>query len=166
MDLFKHALFLGELDPPPFYVGVKREDPTNWLRMEIEVPRCSLPSSQAVLKVRPKQLYGVNRDTVASELLTSNALPGDRAHWERMFDSLAPADERDSVFPVLAAIPFRDFPARGRQELEWIIAPKVRLARWFREKGNSMPAFLADSVSPLRQAADRGSSLLREAHEP
>jgi hypothetical protein len=71
VDLFKRALFLGDLDPPPFTFGMTREDPANWLHMEIEVLPCSLPYAQAALKVRPKQLYGVNRDTVASVLLAS-----------------------------------------------------------------------------------------------
>src|SRR5262245_16520649 len=73
MDLFKRALFLGDFDPPPLTFGMTREDPSNWLHMEIEVPRCSLPRSQAALKVRPKQLCGVNRETVARVLLTSGA---------------------------------------------------------------------------------------------
>jgi hypothetical protein len=39
------------------------------------------------------QLYGVDRETVASVLLTTNALPGDRAHWEQMFDTFAPDND-------------------------------------------------------------------------
>jgi hypothetical protein len=109
--------------------------------MEIEIPRCSLSFSQADLKVRPKQLYGVGRETVVSVLLARDALPGDRAHWEQIFDSFAREDERDSAFSVLAAIPFRDFPAHGREELRSILAPKLRLARWFRETGIPLPAF-------------------------
>jgi hypothetical protein len=124
MDVLKRALFLGDLDPPRFAFGTTREDPSNWLHKEIAEPKCWLPLSQAALKVRPKQLYGVGRETVASVLLTSDALPGDRAHWEQMLDTFAPADEQDSAFSALAAIPFRDFPARGRQELKSILAPK------------------------------------------
>src|SRR5262249_49644463 len=83
MDVLKRALFLGDLDPPPNYGLTTRDDPTNWLHMAIEIPSCLLHFSQATLKVRPKQLYGVGRETVASILLTTNALPGDRAHWEQ-----------------------------------------------------------------------------------
>jgi hypothetical protein len=60
----------------PFYVGETRNEPGKWLHMEIEVPKCALPPSQAALQVRPKQLYGVNRETIASVLLTTDALPG------------------------------------------------------------------------------------------
>jgi hypothetical protein len=125
--------------------------------MEIEVPRRSLPSSQAALKVRPKQLYGVGRETVASVLLTTNALPGDRAHWEQMLDTFVPDEERESAFSALAAIPFRDFPARGRLALESILAPNLRLVRWFRETGIPLPAFLAGNVSPLQRPGGQRS---------
>jgi hypothetical protein len=149
-----------------------REDPTNWLHMEIEVPPRALPYGQAVLKVRPKQYYGVNRETVASVLLTNDALPGDRAHWEQMLDTFRPDDERDAAFSALAAIPFRDFPAGGRQELNSIVAPKLRLARWFRESGNPLPAFLADAVSLFREpdeepvSSSSGAPIIGRPHKP
>lgn len=53
MDLFKRALFSGELDAPPFEVGETRNDPSNWLHMEIEAPRCTLPLRQAGLRSGP-----------------------------------------------------------------------------------------------------------------
>jgi hypothetical protein len=59
MDLLKQAVFAGEFDPPSFEVGETREDPRNWLHMEVEAPRCMLPPDQASLSLRPKQLYGV-----------------------------------------------------------------------------------------------------------
>ena len=137
------------------------------------MPRCALPYGQAVLKVRPKQFYGVNRDTVASVLLRNSALPGDRAHWELMLDTSRPNDERDAAFSALAAIPFRDFPARGRQELKSIVAPKFRLARWFRESGNPLPAFLADAVSLFREPDEQepvpsssGAPIIGRPHKP
>jgi hypothetical protein len=166
MDVFKRALFLGDLDPAPNYGSTTRDDPSNWLHMEIEVPRCSLPFSQAALKVRPKQLYGVGRETVASVLLTRDALPGDRAQWEQMFDTFTPDDERDSAFSALAAIPFRDFPAHGRQELESIIAPKLRLARWFRETGISLPAFMAGNADQRSAPISPGARTIGRPHKP
>jgi hypothetical protein len=77
MDLVKPAVLAGEFDPPSFEVGETREDPCNWLHMEIEAPRCMLPPDQAALSVRPKQLYGVNLSTIASALVTTDALPGE-----------------------------------------------------------------------------------------
>ena len=150
MDLFKRALFLGELDAPPFEVGETRNDPSNWLHMEIEAPRCTLPPSQAGLKPRPKELYGVNRGTVASVLLTTDALPGDRADWERVFDIGEPDYRQDNAFSALVAIPFRDFPEHGRQELEAIITPKAKLALWFELSGLPPPAFLARAAETRR----------------
>jgi hypothetical protein len=61
MDLFKRSVFAGKFGPPSFEVGETREDPRNWLHMEIEAPRCRLPPDHAALSVRPKQLYGVDR---------------------------------------------------------------------------------------------------------
>jgi len=150
MDLFKRALFSGELEAPPFEVGETRNDPSNWLHMEIEAPRCTLPPSQAGLKPRPKELYGVNRGTVASVLLTTNALPGDRADWERVFDIGEPDDRQENAFSALVAIPFRDFPEHGRQELEAIITPKAKLAVWFEQCGLPPPAFLARAAETRR----------------
>ncbi len=47
MDLLKQAVFAGEFDPPPFEVGDTREDPRNWLHMEVEataMPAAARPS--------------------------------------------------------------------------------------------------------------------------
>jgi hypothetical protein len=90
MDLLKQAVFAGEFEPPSFEVGETREDPRNWLHMEIEAPRCLLPPDHAVLSVRPKQLYGVNRSTIASVLLTTDALPGEWVEWEPLLDITVP----------------------------------------------------------------------------
>ena len=35
MDLLKRSVFAGEFDPPSFEFGETREDPRNWLHMEI-----------------------------------------------------------------------------------------------------------------------------------
>jgi hypothetical protein len=90
MDLVKRAVLAGEFDPPSFEVGETREDPRNWLHMEIEAPRCMLPPDQAALSVRPKQLYEVNRSTIASVLVTTDALPGEWVEWEALLDVTAP----------------------------------------------------------------------------
>jgi len=50
MDLFKRA---REFDAPPLGAGETRNHPSNWLHVEIEAPRCSLPPSHAGLKPRP-----------------------------------------------------------------------------------------------------------------
>ncbi len=158
MDLFKRALFEGELDAPPFEIGETRNDPSNWLHMEIEAPRCTLPPSQAGLKPRPKELYGVNRGTVASVLLTTDALPGDRADWERVFDVGEPDYRQENAFSALVAIPFRDFPEHGRQELEAIITPKAKLALWFAKRGLPQPMFLLRATAKQR-ASDTDADL-------
>jgi len=90
MDLLKRSVFAGEFEPPSFEVGETREDPRNWLHVEIEAPRCMLPAVQAALSVRPKQLYGVNRSTITSVLLTTDALPGGWVEWEPLLDVSAP----------------------------------------------------------------------------
>jgi len=150
MDLFKRALFSGEFDAPLLGAGETRNHPSNWLHMEIEAPRCSLPPSHAGLKPRPKQLYGVNRGTVANVLLTSEVLPGDRAEWERVFDVGEVDYGEENAFSALVAIPFRDFPERGRQQLEAIITPKAKLALWFEQCGLPMPTFLARAAETRR----------------
>jgi hypothetical protein len=38
LDMFKRAIFAGELEPPPFWREETREHPDNWLHMEIEAP--------------------------------------------------------------------------------------------------------------------------------
>ena len=45
---------------------------------------------------------------------------------------------------MLSAIPFREFPDRGRLEFEALVAPKVKLAGWFEAQGEDLPAFLTD----------------------
>jgi hypothetical protein len=158
MDLFKRALFSGEFDAPPLGAGEARNHPSNWLHMEIEAPRCSVPPSHARLKPRPKQLYGVNRGTVASVLLTTEVLPGDHAEWERVFDVGEGDYGQENGFYAIAAIPFRDFPEHGRQELEAIIAAKAKLALWFERCGQPLPAFLARPAKKLRGSDAKNGS--------
>jgi len=158
MDHFKRGLFAGEFDAPPYGFGERRNDPSYWLHMEIEAPRCTLPPSQAALKVRPKQLYGVNRETVASVPLMTDALPGARADWEPLFDFGAPDYTAEGVYSALVAIPFRNFSKRGRQELEAIIAPKAKLALWFERRGWPRPRFLTKVVEKQRDAVEATSS--------
>jgi hypothetical protein len=127
MDLLKRSVFAGEFEPPSFEVGETREDPRNWLHMEIEAPRCMLPPDQAALSVRPKQLYGVNRSTITSVLLTTDALPGEWVEWEPLLDASVAPYTAENGFSALAAIPFRDFPERGRRELEALLIPIEKL---------------------------------------
>jgi hypothetical protein len=114
-------------------------------------------ASQAALQVRPKQLYGVNRETIASVLLTTDALPGDNTRWWPVFDHSAPDYKPDNAFSALAAIPYRDFPERGRRELEALLVPKAKLAAWFGERGQSVPAFLAGQVSKARRSGEQAA---------
>ena len=116
MDLLKRSVFAGEFEPLSFEVGETWEDPRNWLHMEIETPRCMLPAVQAALSVRPKQLYGVNRSTITSVFLTTDALPGGWVEWEPLLDFSTPPYTAENGFSALAAIPFRDFPESGAQE--------------------------------------------------
>lgn len=153
MDLLKRSVFAGEFEPPSFEVGETREDPRNWLHMEIEAPRCVLPAVQAVLSVRPKQLYGVNRSTITSVLLTTDALPGGWVEWEPLLDVSAPPYTAENGFSALAAIPFRDFPESGRRELEALLIPKEKLVPWLKERGWTLPAFLG-RVAARRLAPD------------
>ena len=143
MDLLKRSVFAGEFEPPSFEVGETREDPRNWLHMEIEAPRCMLPPDQAVLSVRPKQLYGVNRSTITSVLLTTDALPGEWVEWESLLDASVAPYTAENGFSALAAIPFRDFPERGRRELEALLIPIEKLVPWLKGRGWTLPAFLA-----------------------
>jgi hypothetical protein len=152
-DLLKRALFAGEFDPASFEAGETREATRNWLHMEIEAPRCMLPPDQAALSVRPKQLYGVNRSTVASVLLTSDALPSRRVEWEPLFDISAPPYTGEYGFAALAAIPFRDFPERGCRELEAILISMEKLVPWLEKRGWTLPASLAPAAVE-RQVSD------------
>ena len=142
LDFFKRAIFSGELDPPPFGALKTREHPGNWLHMEIEVPKCELSQDQAALPIRPRKLYGVNRETVASVLLTTDALPGGAQRWWAMFDIGRPAYNREDAFEALAAIPLREFPQRAHRELEAILIPIHKLALWLGQQGQRIPAFL------------------------
>ena len=146
LDMFKRAIFSGELDPPPFGALKTREHPGNWLHMEIEAPRCELSQAQAALSIRPRLLYGVNRETIASVLLTTEALPGDARRWRPLFDIGAPTYQPENALSALAAIPFREFPQRARRELEAILIPVHKLALWLGQQGLRIPALLLRSL--------------------
>ena len=164
MDLLKRSVFAGEFEPPSFEVGETREDPRNWLHMEIEAPRCMLPPDQAALSVRPKQLYGVNRSTIASVLLTTDALPGGWGEWEQLLDISAPPYTGENGFSALVAIPFRDFPERGRKELEALLIPIEKLVPWLKKRGWTLSAFLA-RVAAKWQASDEVGGLQSGSRE-
>lgn len=143
MDRFKRAVFAGELEPPPYPVP-DRDNPVNWLHMEIVIPRCELMPAQAELEPRPKRIYGVGRGTVVSVLFTNGALPGEASSWSPLFDICTLGYSSDQAPAALAAIPFREFPDRGRLEIVALVVPKAKLAAWFEAQGESLPAFLAD----------------------
>ena len=157
MDLFKRALFAGEFDPPPLAKRARPDNPVEWLHMEIEVPRHTLPPEHGTLRPRPKQVYGVNRETVASVLFTTDALPGGIAHWSPLFERIPHHYEHDRAMPALAAIPFRDYPEHGRREIEALIIPKVKLSTWLASRGASIPAFLADAVPAEHSTKENGT---------
>ena len=146
LDMFKRAIFSGELDPPPFGALKTREHPAYWLHMEIEAPKCELSQDQAALPIRPRKLYGVNRGTVASVLLTTNALPGGAQPWWAMLDLGTPIYNPESAFEALAAIPLREFPQRAHRELEAILIPVHKLALWLGQQRQRIPAFLLRSL--------------------
>jgi hypothetical protein len=143
MDFFKRALLLGEFDPTPYKLHSTRFDPTNWLHMEITVPPCTLPPGQVALTVLSKQTYALNRESIVSVLHSTDALPGDYAHWDALlFRSSSPHYKPEDALIALAAIPFRDFPERGRSELKAIFPQKIKLVTWIRQHGQAMPALL------------------------
>jgi hypothetical protein len=156
MDLVKRAVLAGEFDPPSFEVGETREDPRNWLHMEIEAPRCMLPPDQAALSVRPKQLYEVNRSTIASVLVTTDALPGEWVEWEALLDVTAPRYTGENGFLALGSIPFRDFPERGRKEFEALLIPIEKLVPWLKKRGWTLPSLLA-AAAAKRQGSNEAS---------
>ena len=148
MDLLKRSVFVGEFEPPSFEVGETREDPRKWLHMEIEAPRCMLPPDQAALSVRPKQVYGANRSTIASVLLTTDALPGGWVEWEPLLDTSAPPYTGENGFSALMAIPFRDFPERGRRELEALLIPDRETSPVVEGAGLDPTGFLGEGRRP------------------
>ena len=173
MDLFKCALFSGEFDPPPLSTRARPDNPVEWLHMEIEVPRHTVPPEHATLRPRPKQVYGVNRETVASVLFTTDALPGGIAHWSPLFERIPPHYEHDRAMLALAAIPFRDYPEHGRREIEALIIPKAKLSTWLATWGTRIPAFLANAVPAEHStnesdpvAAERGARPQGRPHKP
>ena len=150
MDAFKRAIFLGELNHD-----------SAGLHMEIEVPRCTLPPEVAEMSVRPRALYGVNRSTVASVLMCADALPGERADWDRL---LYGAD-RDGELPyvTLAHIPFRDYPESGRRELEALLVSKAKLSSWLASRHMILPS-PEPRGRPHKPAWPRVVELVRELH--
>ena len=130
IDRFKRAVFAGELEPPPIFTP-DRDNPVNWLHMEIVIPRCELTPAQAELEPRPKRFYGVGRGTIVSVLYTSGALPGDVACWSPLFDSSAPDYSEDQVPSTLAAIPFREFPDCGRLDIEALVVVELDEEQFF-----------------------------------
>ncbi len=156
MDLVKRAVLAGEFDPPSLEVGETREDPRNWLHMEIEAPRCMLPPDQAAPSVRPKQFYGVNRSTIASVLVTTDALPGEWVELEALLD--APPYIEENGFSALGSIPFRDFPERGRKEFDALLIPIEKLVPWL--KGWTLPSLLA-AAPAKRQGSNEASGDVR-----
>ena len=61
MDRFKRAVFAGELEPPHIFTP-DRDNPVNWLHMEIVIPPvradagagCTRSAAQALLRRRPR----------------------------------------------------------------------------------------------------------------
>ena len=164
LDMFKRAIFSGELDPPPFGALKTREHPANWLHMEIEAPKCELSQDQAALPIRPRKLYGVNRETVASVLLTTNALPGGARAWSAMFNVGIQVQNREAAFEALVAIPLREFPQRAHRELEAVLIPIHKLALWLGQRGQRIPAFLLRSLGEKRP--DAAAAKLERADAP
>jgi hypothetical protein len=118
--------------------------------------RHTLPPAQAKLEPRPKQLYGVNRETIASVLFTTNALPGDTGRWSPLFERFAPSYESEMALSALAAIPFRDYPEHGRREIEALIIAKAKLSTWLATRGRSVVQVLAP-VPAERNANEHGT---------
>ena len=152
MDAFKRAIFSGELNHD-----------SAGLQMEIVVPRCTLPPDVAAMTVRPRALYGVNRSTVASVLLCADALPGERAGWERLFDRADPNRDEELPYVTLARIPFRDYPDTGRRELEALLVSKAKLGAWLTAR-RMLPPLPEPRGRPHKPAWPRVVELVRELH--
>lgn len=152
MDAFKRAIFLGELNHD-----------SAGLHMEIEVPRCTLPPEVAAMRVLPRALYGVNRNTVASVLMCADALPGERSDWERVL--YGPDRDEDLAYVTLARIPFREFPEIGRREFEALLGFKAKLNAWLaaRRTLQTLPS-PEPRGRPLKRAWPRVVELVRELH--
>jgi hypothetical protein len=165
MDRFKRAVFAGELDPPHIFTS-DRDDPVNWLHMEIVVPRCELTPAQAELELRPKRFYGVGRETLVNVLFTTGALPGESARWSPLLDSFAPGYSPDQAPSALAAIPFREFPDRGRMDREALVVPKAKFAAWFKAQGEMPQSFLVDDSQPDVTAPSASNSGERQTTRP
>jgi hypothetical protein len=148
-DLFKRALSLGEFDPlpdKPIQRASFRPIGFTW-----RLPPCTLPPGQAALTVLPRQTYALNRESIVSVLHSTDDLPGDYAHWDTLlFSSNSPHYRSEDAFTALAAIPYRDFPERGRVELEAIFAPKIKLVTWSRQHGQAILALLAQIGTSTR----------------
>jgi hypothetical protein len=143
MDRFKRAVFAGELEPPRIFTP-DRDNPVNWLHMEIVIPPFELTRAQAELQPQPKRFYGVGRETIVSVLYTSDALPGKAEQWSELIDPRGRICTPDEAPRVLAAIPFREFPDRGRLAFEALVIPRGKLTAWLEAQGERLPAFLAD----------------------
>jgi hypothetical protein len=98
-----------------------------------------------------------------------------RAEWEPLFDISAPPYTGENGFSALVAIPFRDLPERGRQELEAILIPTAKLVPWLEERGWTLPVFLAraaakaqglDEVTSPRPSPEASTPATRPAGRP
>lgn len=120
------------------------------MRMQVAVVLIVLAHGPAHAAIgedcRQRQLYGVNRSTIASVLLTTDALPGGRVEWEPLLDITTPPYTGENGFSALRSIPFRDYPERGRRELEALLIPIDKLAPWLEKRGWSLPGALAAAV--------------------
>jgi hypothetical protein len=143
MDRFKRAVFAGEFEPPHIFTP-DRDNPVNWLHMEIVIPPFELTRGQAALEPQPKRFYGVGRETIVSVLYTSDALPGKAEQWSELIEPRGRSAEPEEAPRVLAAIPLREFPDRGRLAFEALVIPRGKLIAWLEAQGERLPTFLAD----------------------
>jgi hypothetical protein len=112
------------------------------------VPPYTLPPGQAALTVLPRQTYALNRKSIVSVLHSTDALPGDYAHWDTLlFRSGSPHYRPQDGFTALAAIPYRNFSERGQRELEAMFGPKFKLVTWSRQHGQAILALLAQMAA-------------------
>ena len=77
--------------------------------------------------------------------------------WEPLLDIIAPPYTGEKGFSALVAIPFRDFPERGRKELEALLIPIVKLVPWLEKRGWTLPGFLATAAAKT-QGSDAAAS--------
>ncbi len=148
MDLLKHAIFVGELEPPR-----DRPDRTpdeELLQLKIEAPRRDCYINGLPLDAGPEEYFGVGAFTIAEILDERDALPGPREKWVEFTQRPRAWSAVERTLVTLAYIPITAYPPTAKDILGGVLAPKKRLRDWMVGKGIEPP----DSLKPARRDED------------